>query len=493
MDDLKQFHYEQRDCQMHRRKNIIPNILNNSWWTNGLTDWHLDKGQVSINEDEYGFSNLCVDNSSHIEQELRLRPNHIYFLMFDVKVIQYVCGLFGVTFHGKFKNCSSDLGLRRKSKNGDFETVIGNLETTEEWSQPRSLFVGCMDSASGAGQIRKMSLYDLTDIYGVGNEPSAADFYKVLPTLLDEEGICLNTREIFLVGTPRKKRMDNTLIHPIKKDVVQLFLDEMNKKAEMLDMTCTNFKNVIGFRAPEQTTTVNDYLKLGLYATGFNELLKVWGKRKHEVLIFGPHSRKLTIETSVRNLDLEDHYMVLGGKTGTRSSEILDVITLISNSYNEVYLAMVMGLDGKHNKQNCFSAVKELVDLARLVERNHSISSLTLTNVEAGGIIKIPQGNPFFYTNQPIKMIYGMSEKKKIDPSSIVKVMNAVILLENFKDLSQNVTLIESDIVGGTGPKLIVGDVISLLDILHLSMLSSSNIAAKVIARVVGQKLMGLH
>ncbi|MBO0410497.1 serine hydrolase [Enterococcus hulanensis] len=466
----------------------IPNQIKNAWWNDGLQNWPINSGQVSIVEDELGFPNLTMDStfSSQVNQKLELHPGHTYFLIFDVKVVKYLRGLFGVYFNGAFNNCDSGIGLRRKSKNGDYETVIINLEASKDWHQSRNMFVGSIGSANGAGQIRKLSLYDLTELYGSGNEPSAMEFYKVLPALQASEATYLTDKDIFSFLLSRKSVSNNVINGQTKKDPVKVFIDEMNKKAMALGLSQTSFKNVNGFRAKGQMTTVKDFLKLGLFATGFNELLNIWGKKKHEMIISGHNSRSLTIKTTVQNSELEQQYMLLGGKTGTVGGEILNVTALVSDESNNLYLSVIFG--AKRDKDR-FEAVRRIVDMAKLTDSVGKTELFNFPNAETAGIIKIPNGNPFFYTNQPIKLICEKNPEKEIEPASLVKIMTAILLLENIKDLRQVITLIPSDIIGGSGPELIAGDQVSLLDILHLLLLPSSNTAAKVIARVVGEKL----
>lgn len=492
MSILEKLKSGQATEQIIRDQNLIPNHLKNSWWEKELESWTVNSGQVTIEEDEFGFSNLTIDSeiSSQVKQRLLLQPGHIYFFSFEVKVIRYIKGLFGVYFSGKFTNSLSDIGLRRKSVNGEYETIISTLKASKDWQQPKSIFVGSIGSANGTGQIRRMSLYDLTEVYGSGNEPSAAEFYHLLPQLQDAGGIKLNSKEVFSLLLPPKRTKGNIVVDPVKKDVFKVFIDEMNKKAKLLGMHQTKFKNVNGFRASGQVTTVKELLKLGLYATGFNELMKIWGKKEHEVTIFGKQSRKIRIETTVKNAELEEKYMLLGGKTGTIGSEIFNVLTLIADSHNEVYLAAVLGASGSKGDQARFSAIKDLVNIAHSIEKPDKSSSLNLQNVKSGGIIRVPKGNPFFYTNQTVPLIYGMNEEQEVETASLVKLMTAILLLENRKTLQQRVTVEPGDILGGSGPKLLSGDRISLFDLLHLAMLPSSNTAAKVIARTVGQQLL---
>lgn len=477
---------------------LFPNRIKNAWWENKFDFWQMNSGQLSLAEDEKGLSNLVIDStvSSQMRQRIALKPKHTYFLTFEIKVVRYVRGVFGVYFNGKFENCTSDIGLRRQSRNGEYETVLSLLKTTDEWQQPKSIFVGSLGSADGAGSIRKLSLYDLTEIYGSGNEPSAVDFYKNLPTFQDSQGAYVNVRELYsLLNSERNKvttyKTDTIVIHPKNKSAIQLFIEEMNKKALMLGMKNTKFRNVNGFRANGQVTTVKDFMKLSLFATGFNELLNVWGAKEHEVDISGPNARKVTIETTVKHTELEEHYALLGGKTGTIGSDVLNVVALVLSETGEVYLASAFGASGSHGDNNRFLAIKQMVDNAERMEGRSELDNPE--TIKAGGILKVPKGNPFFYTNQTVELFYGFNENKRVEPASMVKVMTAILLLENMDTLHTRVRLVESDILGGSGPKLMVNDCISLLDLLYLLMLPSSNTAAKVIARVVGQKLLTME
>lgn len=177
-------------------ENTVPNLLSNSWWTSGISKWKENSGYVELVEDDEGFMNLMVDNdiSCQIKQRVSLKSNRSYFVMFDVQVTRYVKGLFGVHFNGNFNSGNPSLGLRRVSKG--YETIVGVLRTSENW-HPQLVFSGSIHNANGAGSIRRLSLYDLTEFYGEGREPGADEFYKVLPKKIDENGLHLSLRDIF--------------------------------------------------------------------------------------------------------------------------------------------------------------------------------------------------------------------------------------------------------------------------------------------------------
>lgn len=495
MENLNEVTFDRQIGRTIKNHNLIPNLFKNSWWTNGLEDWIVNVGNLSVEEDAFGFNNLVINSeqSTQVKQTLRLKPEHVYFLTLDVKIERYVQGLFGIYFNGSFKNCASDIGLRRKSKGEEYETIIVRLETTNDWVNPQNVFVGSVGSANVTGKIRKLSLYDLTEIFGSGNEPYEADFLKVLPSLQDSKGAYLDVVELLSSSINDQKISTNVTIHQTKRDVIKLFINEMNKKAVTLGMTDTKFRNVNGFRANGQVTTVNDFLKLGLYSTGFSELLKIWGKKEHDVSIFGDFEREISISSTVKLNNLDRTEILLGGKTGTIGNDIQNIFSVISDSDKEIYLIVVFGASGKNAHQDRIQAVKELLNIARIERQNPTTHPHQLKRIEAGGVIKLPLGNPFFYTNSSLELLYGLNENKKVEPASLIKIMTAILLLENIDNLNQQVTIVPSDIIGGSGPILHAGDRVSLLDILHLLMLPSSNTAAKTIARVVGQKLLTVN
>lgn len=94
------------------------------------------------------------------------------------------------------------------------------------------------------------------------------------------------------------------------------------------------------------------------------------------------------------------------------------------------------------------------------------------------GILPIdPEGKPVYDNILHYKRL-----NHQTYPASITKVMTALVALE-YLSLDQKITIIEDDIVTGSGYNLKAGDVISIQDLIINMMLPSSNIAAKAIAR----------
>lgn len=465
--------------------NTIPNQLKNSWWTSGLDNWSVNAGQVAIEEDEQGYLNLTMDTttSSQIKQVVYLKPNHCYFVMFDVQVTRYVKGLFGIHFNGRFTSGNSDIGLRRLSKG--YETITGVLKTPKPWAHPQLLFVGSIHGADGSGSIRRLSLFDLTDLYGQNNEPNASEFYQIVPQSLDEQGGHLSLREVF---TKITKRIEEPLA--TDEEARQVFLDEMRKKTQILGMENTQLKNVNGFHLNGHLSTSRDLLKLLLHATGYKKLLAIWGKKEHKAFVQGKKTREIEVTATVQDEELEKTYTLLGGKSGALATNVLNSVALVGDKNGRIYLAAVMGASGKTGKSDRYEAMKLLVDTAKQREINPEYQPTKPYKARAGSVIAFPMGDPHFYTYSPPESLYSVNETESIPPASVTKLINALVVLDNIHNLHETFEIKQSDILGGSGPVLYEGDIISFWDAFHFLFLPSANTIAKAFSRVVGHKII---
>jgi D-alanyl-D-alanine carboxypeptidase len=81
-------------------------------------------------------------------------------------------------------------------------------------------------------------------------------------------------------------------------------------------------------------------------------------------------------------------------------------------------------------------------------------------------------------------------------PASLTKLMAVLVLLDYKPDmaaLSQTVTIVSSDLVGGSGDNLLAGDALTLHALMMDALLPSSNSAATAIARTIGQELLDIE
>lgn len=468
-------------------ENIVPNLLKNSWWTAGIQEWEASYGEVELTEDGSGFMNLSMDSSTscQVNQRVALKPNHRYFVMFDVKVTRYVKGLFGVHFNGKFEAGSPSMGLRRLS-NG-YETITGVLKTPEAW-RPQLVFSGSIHRADGAGTIRRLCLFDLTELYGEGNEPEADEFYQLLPNRQDESGLHLSVRESFSALSCQLYK--HHFQSPVTdEEASAIFLAEMRKKTQLLGMENTTLKNITGFYAKGQVTTARDLIKLGLHATGYGNLLSIWGKQEHTAAIYGRNVREVSLKSAMPD-EAETSYTILGGKFDGVGNKSLNSLALLADKDGELYLASVMGASSEKGRADRYEVIKGLLDAAKKKKKTAALQSPEGFKAKSGSILLMPKGNPHYYTCSPPKSTYSVHEMEPIPPASLTKLINALVVLDHVQNLHETFEVTSFDLLGESGPKLGEGDILSHLDALHFLLLSSSNTAAKAFSRVVGHKIV---
>lgn len=471
---------------------ITRNQLKNPWWTSGSSDWVTNSGSVEFNEDDTGFMNLTVDSniSSQVKQLTILKPKHRYFITFDVKVTRYTKGLFGIHISGKIPSKSSNHGLQRLSKNKEYETIIGTFSTENDQIKKHCIFVGSIGGASGAGSIRKLSLYDLTELYGEGNEPTAQEFYSSIPGNQNELGIQATLSQAYSLLDVKVNQLRKTSISVTDEEARNVFIKEMNRKANDLDMSNTFFKNVQGFRMAGHMSTTRDFLKLGLHVLGHEEILKIWGIRHYSVDIRGKKARKETIETTLRDSFLEDNYSLLGGKTGAILDQTLSVLTLVADQEGSLYLSVVMGASGPTGDTDRFEAVHQLISHSKKRTDNPEFITMDSFKAAAGSVLKLPHGNPLYYSSNTPTSTFSINEEVLHVPASLTKLMTALLAIEHINNLNEVVTVTSSDISGGSGPMMYEGDQLSIRDALNLLLLSSSNTAAKLLSRIAGQRMV---
>lgn len=104
--------------------------------------------------------------------------------------------------------------------------------------------------------------------------------------------------------------------------------------------------------------------------------------------------------------------------------------------------------------------------------------------------MKYPKINPQLLINRPPEILLSNRETVKQNPASMTKIVTSMILLDNASNLNKEIVFKDSDFVGGSGPSLQVGDILTLRDALYAMMLPSSNNAAKAVARVVGHEII---
>ncbi|OFI49519.1 hypothetical protein BG261_02770 [Floricoccus tropicus] len=482
------------------------NLFSNGWFNNNLAFWSNNAGTVTIAKDTDGFNNLTMDSqtSAQVNQKVKLKASHAYFVTFDVAVSRYVKGLCGVQFNGAFKSGNQNIGLTRVSDKNDFENISEILVTSDTFAGDSIVYVGSISSANLTGKIRKLSIYDLTDIYGKGNEPKTVKEVDFKNLEASEKGIELTLAKTYAALSSQISKMSKESSTPpvvLPDDSGQkiqasddecsaVFVSEMNKKAAYLGMSKTTFKNSTGLAISGQVSCSRDFLLLTMHALAYSDLLKYWGRKQYTVNVKGPKARSVVIDATVHHDGLEAEYDILGGKSGTLGT-LFNATTLIqAKDTKDIFACVVMGTDVDAGSPERYAQVKAVADIAKQKLKNASYTPTSVPKVQAASIMKIPVQNPTYFTNVPSESLYSINENDSIMPASMTKVMTAILMLENVSNLNESIVLKASDIKSGSGPVMYEGDVINYLDAIHLMMLPSSNTAANTMSRVVGQKII---
>ncbi|QNX03344.1 D-alanyl-D-alanine carboxypeptidase [Acinetobacter seifertii] len=136
------------------------------------------------------------------------------------------------------------------------------------------------------------------------------------------------------------------------------FISRMNTKASALGMANTVFKNPSGLAASGHTSTVNDLLKLGVYASKNETMESIWGQVTHTINIQGSNSRSVLIDSSVDPV-VNGEPWAIGGKTGTLAPSVYNML---------LFVRLRNGYTGMLVTANSTSDVDRLTDVIKIAE-----------------------------------------------------------------------------------------------------------------------------
>ncbi|MDP9803214.1 serine hydrolase [Acinetobacter calcoaceticus] len=139
------------------------------------------------------------------------------------------------------------------------------------------------------------------------------------------------------------------------------FISRMNSKATDLAMTGSTFKNPHGLAATGHVSTVNDLLKLGVYASKNATMLSIWGQLKHTINIQGSNPRSIVIDSSVDPV-VSGEPWAIGGKTGTLAPSIYNMLLFVRLKNGYTGIAVTAGSSSDVNR---YSDVKAITEFAR--------------------------------------------------------------------------------------------------------------------------------
>lgn len=289
----------------------------------------------------------------------------------------------------------------------------------------------------------------------------------------------------YLASKPTQVVNANNLNKNIGTDVQaeQVFVQEMNKKMKQLGLSST-FANSTGLQNSGNLASAYDFNIIALHASVQPELASIWGQKHLDLYLRGSNPRTVSVDTSVKGASLENTYTILGGKTGTIGT--LKNLTVIVANGDDIYVGTVMKASDDR-----FLDLKIAIDQAIKKDKGQTYDVNAVGTIDTTfSVIKYPKFNALLTTNKKPDLLLGKNQDTLNNPASMTKIITSIVCIENATNLNQPITFQSSDIVGGSGIAINVGDVMTLREAIYAMMLPSTNTAAKAVARVVGHNII---
>ncbi len=293
----------------------------------------------------------------------------------------------------------------------------------------------------------------------------------------------------------RNKKKRKGQITYTSKECINAFVTRMNANAKQFGMTNTTFKNASGWAAEGHISCASDMLRMLMAATTYDKLMHYWGWEQYSINVMGYEPREVVVKSTYKGakaVDLGTHYDIYGGKSGSwyhgknRGASKNLVCAVKSKVDNQWLIGCVMGA----GKSGRFVAMRQLLDWLEAKRVDPTTPEPELDCKHAAATV-LPLHSGMAYRDKDIVMV-GKDFDTLYAPYSMTKVMTAMIALDYCKP-DEIITIIEDDIVGGSGPKLQYGDKLTMEDALIALMLPSSNTLAKTISRYVGEKILRIQ
>ena len=300
----------------------------------------------------------------------------------------------------------------------------------------------------------------------------------------------------------------------------QVFYDAMKIKANDIGMKgTTTFSNACGHNdRPYNRTTIQDLVKLVIYASDIDKLYPIWNtpyyklKDRKGTASYDLLSTYTNPEYTAQILSFNPYYYILGGKTGTTS--IYNLACVVEDIETGVkFVGAVSGGEANSlanpedpevydtNENNRFTNSKTLYDIAKRLykDRNADISDLEAKlQYQRACVCILPEhGSAYnrydFFGKKNPYFLYSKNATEEMPFASTQKIMTACTAFDYIDDLSETLTIKESDYSHGSGPKLVAGEVYTIRDALYAMFLPSSNTMCQAVARVVGHKILKIN
>ena len=265
-----------------------------------------------------------------------------------------------------------------------------------------------------------------------------------------------------------------------KKLKLNKFTKAVKLKCKKIRLKNSNFtvpsgSTVFSFQSK---TTCRDMMEIMKVAYDNEFLRNLWKNKEYVVNIAGDNRRIEKITTTVKDNEFEQHYKILGGKTGTLAlvgHELLICnLAIVTEIDNQPIIAVVMNIDSPENR---FSVTKEILDYAK-----GQTTELNINKSTAYIVCGIRE-------NGEINIICEKNADKKYHSASLAKIITALTALDYVENLNEIIKIHKTDLFRGSGAIFRENDEITFEDAIKCMMLCSSNQAAQAVARTITEKI----
>lgn len=406
---------------------------------------------------------------------------------------------------------------------GEWKT-ISRLATNTTGNAVKT-YIGFFKVSSQDGLMPIMNAYidnatilDLTTIFGAGKEPSRIAMDALFELYIQLERGNFTTTKI-------DTNTDVLTGNFSDAQAMNKFISAMNNYAEFLHMSDSEFRNASGF--PEDTylpnkITAKDAFKLGIEMLTNEKLYNILATYQYSAIITGENPRAEGVYSLYiggnfyTNIENGGYHLCCGkggSLTGTSAGDysesgLLNGLALVMVNGKPAVIA-VMGENLYDSEGTQVSIATHIISICKVLEALDSGSTLeeitideTLTTATSretrpiGVYGAILPANARALRNCKLSefesgmSVYSVNADNVYDTASVAKVLNALVVLDTFGDLTRIVTVHDSDNKGGSGTLLHEGDNITLEGLLHYSLLESNCMAANVLARYTGEYLL---
>ena len=382
-----------------------------------------------------------------------------YFVASKVYCTRYVKGKLGVCLH------STTVGITEVTDG--FVTASGIIAS----QTAGKVYIGSIHSADLDGYVDDPVVVDMSIFT---TRPTEAELTALYETYVDLE-----------------KAIEREEVLHTEQEMLDAFVDYMNRKAASIGMTNSDFSDPIGM---DNRSKTSDLLRLIVYAyANYDELGAIWGDRSHVVTIGGARTATRTVNSTVIKPALEDYYHILGGKTGTltaHNARNLAVILEIPNSEDRLAVVAMYANGMDSDGENRFEAVRQIADAAliKYADPDADISDMDVCCAGAAACLIPAEGVDM----ENLQILYTKDADTQRVPASITKVLAAICALDCIDSMADTGTYSAFDTqIGSFYTKdFLPGDTVTFEDALHAMLLPSSNVTARMVAREAGGILL---